>query len=258
MSDRDRDGEEVTLYGVHPVLETLERRPRTVDRVLVARERRGAKLGRLLRVARESGIPVSHVPRKVLDRAVGSGRSHQGVVAVAAAAPYADAERLCRDAGGREDGLLVALDGVQDPRNLGAVIRTAAGAGVHGILLGTEGTVGLTSAAVKTSAGAVERIEVAREPRLAGRLRDLAARGFTAVGLDPKGESEWDRVPMTGRIILVAGGEERGLRRGVAEACDHRVAVPLAPGVDSLNLSVSVGIVLFETVRQRRAARADR
>ena len=174
MTDPGRDDDEVFLYGVHPVLEALETRGRTVDRVLVARERGGAKLGRLLRVARESGVPVSHVPRRVLDRAVGAGTSHQGVVAVASAVPYADAERLCRDAEGRKDGLLVALDGIQDPRNLGAVIRTAAGAGAHGILLGTQGTVGLTGAVAKTSAGAIGKIEIAREGKLARRLREMA------------------------------------------------------------------------------------
>jgi 23S rRNA (guanosine2251-2'-O)-methyltransferase len=256
MAEGRRGDRDEVVYGLHPVLEALEGRARTVDRVLVARERGGAKLGRLLRVARDSGVPVSHVPRRVLARAAGAGKTHQGVVAVVSAVPYADPDRLCRSVEAREDGLLIALDGVQDPRNLGAVIRTAAAAGAHGILLPGAGAVGLTAAVAKTSAGGVERIEVAREPKLPRRLRDLASRGFSVVGLDARGEMAWSEATLTGRIIIVAGSEGRGLRKGVREVCNPRLAIPLAAGVESLNVAVSVGVVLFEAVRQRRAGTA--
>jgi 23S rRNA (guanosine2251-2'-O)-methyltransferase len=172
---------------------------------------------------------------------------------VVSAVPYADPDRLCRSVEGRQDGLLVALDGVQDPRNLGAVVRTAAAAGAHGILLSAGGAAGLTAVVAKTSAGAVERIEIARDPRMPRRLRDLVSRGFSVVGLDPRGEVAWSDARLSGRIIIVAGSEGRGLRRGIREICDPRVAIPLAAGVESLNVAVSVGVLLYEAVRQRRA-----
>jgi 23S rRNA (guanosine2251-2'-O)-methyltransferase len=145
------------------------------------------------------------------------------------------------------------LDRVTDPRNLGAILRTAAAAGADGALLGA-GSVGLTAAAIKTSAGTASRLPVAREPRPAARLAWLAEAGFCCVALDPKGTTPWDGVDLSGRLALVVGGEGPGLRPGLATRAAHRVAIPLAAGVESLNVSVSVGIVLFEAVRQRRAA----
>jgi 23S rRNA (guanosine2251-2'-O)-methyltransferase len=241
------------LYGVHPVLEALEAGKRTIDRILVARDEVSG-LGRILRQARESGVPVTHLPKEVLARKVGRREVHQGVVAIVSAVPYADPDELCRAAASRENGLLVALDGVEDPRNLGATVRSSAAAGADGLLLGVEGSVGLTPVAAKASAGAVERLPVAREPRLRQRLLALREAGFRVLGLDSKGASAWDGLELSGRNVLVAGGEGRGLRRSIAEVCDHRVRIPLEHGVESLNVSVAVAVVLFEVVRQRRRA----
>ncbi len=173
-------------------------------------------------------------------------------MALVSAVPYADPDEVCRAAAARPDGLILVLDGVEDPRNLGACVRSAAGAGASGVLLGLEGTVGLTPAAAKSSAGALERLPVAREPRLRERLRALRAAGFRVLGLDARGERTWDSLDLSGRNVLVAGGEARGLRKSIAEVCEHRVSVPLEPGVESLNVSVAVAVVLFEAVRQRR------
>ena len=166
---------------------------------------------------------------------------------------YADAEELCAATSLDAAGLLVSLDGVSDPRNLGAVIRTAAAAGAHGILLGTEETVGITPAVAKTAAGALERIPIAREPKLGRRLEGLKSRGFRVVALDARSDRLWDAEGYRGRIVVVAGGEGRGLRRGLLEVADARVALPLARGVESLNVSVAVAAVLYEIVRQRRS-----
>ncbi len=241
------------LFGVHPVLEALEAGRRTIDRILVARDEVSG-LGRILRRARESGIPVTHLPRAVLARKLGRREAHQGVAAIVSAVPYADPDALCRAAAARRNGLIVVLDGVEDPRNLGAAIRSAAAAGADGVLLGVEGSVGLTAVVAKASAGAVERLGVAREPRMHRRLLGLRQAGFRVLGLDPRGTSAWDALDLTGRNVLVAGGEGRGLRTGIAGACDHRVVVPLEHGVESLNVSVAVAVVLFEVVRQRRRA----
>jgi 23S rRNA (guanosine2251-2'-O)-methyltransferase len=152
--------------------------------------------------------------------------------------------------------MLIVLDGVTDAGNLGAIVRTAAAAGASGILLAGEGTVGLTAGVAKASAGMLERIPVAREAALPRRLGALRQAGVKALALDQRGERTWDEPDLTGGIIIVAGGEGRGARPGVRRACDETVAIPLAPGVDSLNVSVAVGVLLFEAVRQRRAASA--
>ncbi|HZN55624.1 MAG TPA: 23S rRNA (guanosine(2251)-2'-O)-methyltransferase RlmB [Candidatus Polarisedimenticolaceae bacterium] len=240
------------LYGLHPVLEALEAGSRTIDRLFVSREGGGHNLGRLLRAAREAGIPVTHLPREALGRKVGARAVHQGVAAVVAPSEYADADAVCAEAAGSSDGLLILLDGIEDPRNLGAVIRTAAAAGAHGVLLGTENTAGITPAVAKTAAGSLERIPVAREPALSRRIQSLKAAGFRVVALDPRARFPWDAESYRGRLAVVAGGEARGLRRGLLSAADVRVSLPLARAVESLNVSVAVGALLYEVVRQRR------
>jgi len=251
VTRKDDERPEV-LFGLHPVVAALEAGKRTIDRVLVARESGGHNLGRLLRAARAAGVPVTHLPREILARKTGSHAVHQGVAALVAPVGYADADELCAATALEAAGLLVALDGVADPRNLGAVIRTAAAAGAHGILLGTEETVGITPAVAKTAAGALECIPIARESKLGRRLEGLKSRGFRVVALDPRSDRPWDAEVYRGRIVVVAGGEGRGLRRGLLEVADARVALPLARGVESLNVSVAVAAVLYEVVRQRR------
>jgi 23S rRNA (guanosine2251-2'-O)-methyltransferase len=248
---REDDERPEVLFGLHPVVEALEAGKRTIDRVLVSRESGGHNLGRLLRAARAAGVPVTHLPKEVLQRKTGSRAVHQGVAALVAPVAYADPEEICAAAARQTVGLLVALDGIEDPRNLGAVIRTAAAAGAHGILLGTEDTVGITPAVAKTAAGALEHIPVAREPKLGSRLQGLKSRGFRVVALDGRSDRPWDAEDYRGRIALIAGGEARGLRRGLLEVADARVRLPLARGVESLNVSVAVGAVLYEVVRQR-------
>jgi 23S rRNA (guanosine2251-2'-O)-methyltransferase len=242
------------LFGLHPVVEALEAQTRTIDRVLVSRESGGHNLGRLLRAARAAGVPVTHLPRELLAKKAGARAVHQGVAALVAPVAYAVADALCEAARRAAAGLLVVLDGIEDPRNLGAVIRTAAAAGAHGILLGTEETVGITPSVAKTAAGALERIPVAREPRMGKRLGGLKASGFRIVALDARSSRRWDDERYAGPVVLVAGGEGRGLRRSLLEAADVRVALPLAAGVESLNVSVAVGAVLYEVVRQRGRA----
>jgi len=246
------DDKPVLLFGLHPVLEALEAGKRTIDRVLVAREAGGRNMGSLLRAARAAGVPVTHLPREILARKAGRDAVHQGVAAVIAPVAYADPDQVCADASRNGRGLLVALDGIEDPRNLGAVIRTAAAVGAHGVLLSTEETVGITPAVAKTAAGALERVPIARDAKLARRLGSLRERGFRVVALDGRSDRPWDAEDYRGPVVVLAGGEGRGLRRGLLDAVDARVALPLAGGVESLNVSVAVGAVLYEVVRQRR------
>jgi len=240
------------VYGVHPVTELLESRGPEVERVFVARGRH-AGLGRLLRLAREGGVPISHLARDVLARKAGKQALHQGVAAQVAPVPYADATELCAEAEADPSAVLVLVDRVVDPRNLGAILRTSAAAGVKGVLLASEATVGVTPVVCKASAGATERIPVAREAKPAQRIEALRRSGFLAVGLDPAGETVWHEQRLTGRVIFIAGGEARGPRPAVIRVCDRRLAIPLAAGVESLNVAVALGVLLFEAVRQRRA-----
>lgn len=252
MKRRDEPEEVPELvYGVHPVAELLEARAAEIERVFALTDKR-AGVGSLLRKARLAGVPVTHLPRDVLQRKLGARAVHQGIAAQVAPVAYRSVDEICDAAAGKQDAMLVVLDGVADPRNLGAALRTCAGAGVSGVILGTEGTAGLTAGAVKASAGTVERVAVGREPKIGRRLRDLSERGFRTLGLSAQGALPWDRADLTGRIVLVAGGEHRGLRPGTADACQELISVPLAGGVESLNVAVALGVLLFEALRQRR------
>lgn len=241
------------VFGVHPVTELLESRGAEVDRIYVVRGRH-TKLGRLLRSARQLGVPVTHLERDVLARKVGRQAVHQGVAARMAARSYLPVETLIEAAG--ESEILVLVDRVTDPRNLGAILRTSAAAGVGGVLLSAADTVGLTPVAVKASAGTAARLKVAREARPGRRLESLATEGFEALALDARGESLWEAEIPPGRCIFVAGGEEAGASEGVLRRCSRRLAVPLAAGVESLNVAVALGVLLFEARRRRSGCRS--
>ncbi len=243
MSDR--------VYGLHPVLEALQAGKRSVNRVVVAASRGDRHLRRLIEAARAAGVPVVRQPDRALDRLAG-GEAHQGVVAFVAGRAYADPEEILR-AGGASP-LFVVLDGVEDPRNLGAVVRGAAAAGAHGLFLPERGAAGLTPVAVKASAGATERLPVARVGNIVTLLKSLKAHNVWVVGLDGSADAPWTSFDWTSPVALVLGGEGRGLRRLAMETCDVVLSIPMAGGVESLNLAVAAGVVLFEAVRQRRAA----
>jgi 23S rRNA (guanosine2251-2'-O)-methyltransferase len=240
------------LYGIHPVAEALEKSRTRIERILVVREAGGGRIGRVLKKARLAGVPVSYLPKSVLARKAGPGAVHQGIAALVSGYAYSEAREVVEAATERGDGLILALDRVEDPRNLGAVARSAAAAGACGILLSSDATVGITPAAVKSSAGAVERIRIARDPDLPRTLDSLRGSGFEVVALDPGAGEPWDAPDWKGRAVIVAGGEEKGPRKKILGRCNRNVAIPLAAGVESLNISVAVGIVLYEAVRQRR------
>jgi len=252
-----RDDVPEYLFGVHPVAEALETGARRIERILVARELRGSRIGRVLKQARLRGVPVSYLPRQVLAGKVGDRAVHQGIVAQVSEVEYADPDEIIRSSVEEGKGVLLVVDRVEDPRNLGAILRSAAAVGVDGVLLARDSTVGLTPTALKASAGTAARVRIGRVARPARVLESLRSRGYLAVGLDPRGDTPWDRADLSGRFVLVVGGEGRGPRRRAMEECNLNVAVPLEDGVDSLNVSVAVGVVLFEALRQRRAVAAS-
>jgi 23S rRNA (guanosine2251-2'-O)-methyltransferase len=255
MGERVKAGERTIegelIYGVHPVMETLEKRPQAVAKIWIARED-DRRLGRLLKLARGLNVPVQRLPRAALSKRLPRGVNHQGVAALVAAAQYAPLEEMTRRAL-RSEGILLLIDGVQDAGNLGAMLRTAAAAGVEGVVLATDGTVGLTAGAVRASAGAAERVEVARTAKPSRWLRESSEMGFRTVALDARGGEFWDAAALDGALILVAGGEEKGLRPGVRDACSQKVAIALSSGVESLNVAVASGVLLFEARRRRRS-----
>jgi 23S rRNA (guanosine2251-2'-O)-methyltransferase len=247
------------LYGVNPVLEVLRAGRRSIEEIIIAEGAHDARLRELIELARARQVPVRRAPRVSLDRLTGTAR-HQGVVARVAAARYADAEVLLDSVGamvGSEtEPLIVVLDGVEDPRNLGAILRTAECAGAHGVFVPERRAVGLTDTVAKAAAGAVEHVPVARVTNLTRLIEQLKERNVWVVGAAPDAPliySDWD---WTRPSALVLGGEGSGLRRLVRENCDALVRIPVLGKIESLNVSVAAGVILYESVRQRLAARA--
>jgi 23S rRNA (guanosine2251-2'-O)-methyltransferase len=243
------------LTGIHAVREALAAR-RPVQSVLIARGRHGGRLEEIVGLARRNGVPVRFEERPQIDRAAGT-RDHQGVVALIAAEASVSLEELLAGAASGS-GLLVLLDGVEDPQNLGAIIRTALAAGARGVVIPERRAAGLTEAAVRTSAGAAAHLRVARVTNLARAMEEIKEAGYWMVGLDERAEKRHTDVDLTGRVALVLGGEGQGLHQLVKERCDFVVSIPTSGPVRSLNVSVAAGVVLFEVVRQRAAKEAQR
>ncbi|MGQ0810024.1 MAG: 23S rRNA (guanosine(2251)-2'-O)-methyltransferase RlmB [Nitrospiraceae bacterium] len=237
------------LYGLHAVREALRAGTRSFQRILVLGLDR--QFSDLVHLARAKRVPVHVEPRPFFDRLVPDGK-HQGVVGLVAIKPYADQEDILQHARDRgEPPFVVLLDGVEDPHNLGAVIRTAEAAGVHGIFLPERRSVGLTVTVAKTSAGAVEHMRVGRVPNLARLIEQLQSAGLWVFGLEPEAPKPYTLVDFRGPTAVVLGGEGKGIRHGVLEKCDERISIPLYGQVRSLNVSAAAAVALYEVVRQR-------
>ena len=237
------------LYGLHAVRAVLERRPETVLAAKVLRDASG-KLAELERALAARGIALERVARGDLDR-LAEGGVHQGIVVEVAAAPefsIGDFEQLVVDRG-RAIRLLV-LDGVEDPRNLGACLRTADAAGVDAVVVPRDHSAKLTATAVKTSTGAAETVPVFRAPNLARLLAWIKEAGVWVVGADAEAPRSLYQTKLAPPVAMVLGGEGRGVRRLTRDLCDELVYIPMAGSVESLNVSVATGIVLFELLRQ--------
>lgn len=240
---------EEILIGRNAVSEAL-RSGRAIDRLLVARGARTGTLLSILAAAREKGIPVKEVDSRKLD-ALCSGAAHQGVAAQVAAHSYATLDDLFVLAEERgEDPFFVIADEIEDPHNLGAIIRTAECAGAHGLILPRRRAVGLSYAVGKASAGAVEYLPVARVGNLAAVIDELKRRGIWVFCADMDG-SPWCKASLQGPIALVVGSEGHGVGRLIREKCDGVLSLPMKGKITSLNASVAAGILLYEIARQR-------
>jgi 23S rRNA (guanosine2251-2'-O)-methyltransferase len=241
------------LYGLHPVEEALRAGKRRFDHVLVARERHDDRLERLIAHCREKGVRVQAESREQLTQ-MAQTAAHQGVVAYVRPQKLLAIEDLFAPDPARpsEPRLLLALDGVEDPQNLGALLRVADGAGVDGVVITERRAAPLSPVAVKASAGATEHLRIARVVNLVRALEELKRQNIWVVGLDERGSTDYDRFDLTGDIVLVLGREGAGLHDLVKRTCDHLLRIPMAGGVSSLNVSAAGAVVLYEAFRQRR------
>jgi 23S rRNA (guanosine2251-2'-O)-methyltransferase len=239
------------IYGINSVTEALKARGRAFEWVGMAKERHDIRLQRLIEDCRKIGVQVRFVERTELDRMAGNA-AHQGVVAVTSAKQYNDLGDVI-DAKRGQYSLVVVLDGVEDPHNLGAILRTADAAGADGVVIPERRAAGVTGTVTKVSAGASEHLPIAKVTNIARSIEDLKDRNIWTVGLDEHGKQTYDALDYNMDCALVLGAEGKGLHDLVKKKCDFLVSIPMMGKVPSLNVSVAGAVVLYEIVRQRRA-----
>jgi 23S rRNA (guanosine2251-2'-O)-methyltransferase len=234
------------LYGYHPVREALRHRPHDVARVLVSAARAGKRREEIQDACQRHRVPFLVVPERALAEIAGA--AHNGMAAevrAGAAAP--------EPAAGADPGLIVMLEDVQDPRNLGALLRVCEGAGAGRVLIRDRGSAPVSPTVAKTSAGATEWLEIERITNSANEIERFKAAGFWVYGTDPEGDPPWE-VDLSGQVVLCFGGEEKGLRARTRQLCDRMIGLPMRGRVGSLNIATSAAAVLYEAVRQRSSS----
>jgi 23S rRNA (guanosine2251-2'-O)-methyltransferase len=239
-----------SIYGINPVREALKSRGKAIQYVAVARERHDDRLQKLIEECKHAGVGVRLITRQDLDRLAGNG-GHQGVVAVTAGKKYCDVDALLTKRRG-EHALIVVLDGVEDPHNLGAILRTADAAGVDGVVIPERRAASVTGTVAKASAGASEHLPLAKVTNISRTLEELKAHNIWTIGLDERAPQSYDSLDYKMDCALVLGGEGKGVHDLVRKHCDFLVSIPMLGKVPSLNVSVAGAIVLYEIVRQRR------
>jgi 23S rRNA (guanosine2251-2'-O)-methyltransferase len=237
------------MTGFHAVEEALTA-GRPLDRIVIARGRHGDRVETIVRLAKSHGVPVRFEDRQQMDRLAGT-REHQGVAALAAAKPAVGLEDLLRAK--TAQGLLVLLDGIEDPHNLGAIVRTSLAAGAQGVVIPERRAAGLSDTVERASAGALAHLPIARVKNLVRAMEEMKEAGYWLVGLDERAEKSYTEVDLKGPVGIVLGREGEGLHELTRKRCDFLVSLPTSGPVRSLNVSVAAGVMLFEVVRQRRA-----
>ncbi|MCU1285734.1 MAG: methyltransferase TrmH, group 3 [Acidobacteriales bacterium] len=240
------------IYGIHAVEEALKSRGRAFEYVAVARDRKDAKLQKIIDACREGGVSVRFEAREQLNR-MAKTATHQGVVAVAAQKKYIDLDDIVANKRGQYS-FVVVLDGVEDPHNLGAILRTADAAGADGVVIPERRAVGVNATVVKASAGASEHVPVAKVTNIARTIEELKEKNIWVVGLDERGTKFYDEMDFKMDCAIVLGAEGQGLHELVRKKCDYLVKIPMMGAVPSLNVSVAGAVVMYEVARQRRAA----
>jgi len=236
------------MTGFHAIEEALAA-GRALDRIVIARGRHGERVEAVVRLAKSRGVPVRFEDRQQVDRLAGT-REHQGIAALVAAKPAVGLEDLLRAK--NEHGLLVLLDGIEDPHNLGAIVRTSLAAGAQGVVIPERRAAGLSDTVERASAGALAHLPVARVTNLVRAMEEMKEAGYWLVGLDERAEKSYTEVDLTGPVGIVFGSEGEGLHELTRKRCDFLVSLPTTGPVRSLNVSVAAGVMLFEVVRQRK------
>jgi 23S rRNA (guanosine2251-2'-O)-methyltransferase len=239
------------IFGTNPVAEALKA-GRPVQRLLIAEQRKTDRdVQSILKMAREKGVEVRFAKRDDLNREAPHAL-HQGIIAVASAIEYATLDEILQIPGQRgELPFFTILDGVEDPRNLGAILRTAEAAGVHGVIIPERRAAGLTETVAKTAAGALEYVRVAKVGNIVNILEEFKKAGIWVAGAEAGGDTVYWEADFTHPTAIVLGGEDKGIRRLVREHCDYIISLPLMGKISSLNVSVAAGIIMYEIVRQR-------
>ena len=243
------------IYGINAVGEALKARGRAFAWVGVAKDRHDLRLQRVIEECRRQGIAVRFISRAELDQMAGNN-SHQGIVAVTSAKQYSGIDDVVAAKRGLHS-LVVVLDGVEDPHNLGAILRTADAAGADGVVIPERRAASVTAIVAKTSAGASEHLPVAKVTNIARTLEELKTHNLWIVGLDERGKQTYDSLDYQMDCAVVFGAEGKGLHDLVRKHCDFVVSIPMLGKVPSLNVSVAAGVVLYEIVRQRRERKAS-
>ena len=251
MQDVDSPCGDDLIVGVHPLREALRSVNVRVESVIVRAGVRNRQQDEIFRLARRARVPVKVVPSEALDRLARSPK-HQGVLGYVSHKTYLSLDGLLEKAERiAASTFFLVLDGVEDPRNMGAILRTAEGTGVNGVVVPERRSVGMTNVVARASAGALEHVDVTRVANLSRTIERLKSNGVWVYGLDPDAPKRYLDVDYRGPIALVVGGEGRGIRPGLCKQCDGRVAIPMQGAVSSLNVSVATAVLLYEVVRQR-------
>lgn len=250
MNEETNEPTNEILSGKNPVLEAL-RSGREMNKVWIAEGVKKAGIAELLQLAKEAGLIVQFVPKNKIDQLT-DGATHQGIAASVAAYKYAELDDLFESAASRnEDPFFLILDELEDPHNLGSIIRTADATGVHGVIIPRRRAVGLTAIVAKTSTGAIEHIPVVRVGNLAQTVEDLKKRGVWIAGTDAKGSADYRRMDANLPLAIIIGSEGKGMSRLLKEKCDFLYNMPMVGKVTSLNASVAAAILMYEVLRNR-------
>ena len=236
------------LFGIHPVLECLKARSRPIERIVIAQGASNRSVQEIIDLSRSSAIPIKFEPRSFLDKK-SDGGTHQGVLAICAPRAPLDLEDVLASLS--SSPLLAVLDSIEDPRNLGAILRTCAAAGVEAVVIPKDHAAGLSATVAKTAAGALDHLKVARVTNLVSALKRMKEKGIWIVGVETAQARQYYELDCQMPLAFVFGNEDSGLRRLVRETCDFLVSISTPGSIHSLNVSVAAGIVLFEAVRQR-------
>jgi 23S rRNA (guanosine2251-2'-O)-methyltransferase len=247
-------GKENLVIGVHPMLEALKAKGRSFSQIYIQKGKNESAIHEMVDLAKEQNIRLTYAAKEILDQISGTLK-HQGVVGLGGSKRYHTVDQLLEFAKTkREKPFLFILDEIEDPRNLGAIIRTAEGAGVHGVIIPVRRSAGITETVAKTSAGAIEYVRVAQVVNIVQTIEFLKSEGIWIYGLEGEAKTSYDRLDYDAPVAFVLGGEGKGLRPLVRQNCDLTVSLPMRGKIQSLNVSTTAGIIAYEALRQRMKA----